>query len=286
MRPGLLEARPVGSLTPIPDPLARGAVRPGHILFLYAVIFVTVSIVGLRVGEHVDPTIRYAYRGILGQAGTAFLLILLSLAVPELRRSLPVLYGSSRAKLAAVEILIFVAAMLAWGYGAHRMLIVFPLLRWHPELFSLFGYYQHFPDVTASYIVLTIAASVIVAPFVEELLFRGYLLNLWRVRHSHWAAILLSSFFFGLAHLQWAAFAMLAGILLALVYLHFGSLWPGTFLHGLFNLCSCPFAFGHLFMEKSKSAIGLWTSWIPEIALSAAFVPLAVIFWRRFRPTR
>jgi len=279
-----LEAKPVGSLAPIPDPLARGAVRPGHILFLYTVIFVTVSILGFRLGEHADPAIQYAYRGLLGQVGAALLVILLSLAVPELRRSLPALYGSSRAKLAAVEILIFVAAMLAWAYGAHRMLIVFPLLRWHPELFSLFGYYQHFPDVTASYIVLTIAASVVVAPFVEELLFRGYLLNLWRVRHSPWTAILFSSLAFGLVHLQGAVFAMLAGILLALIYLRFGSLWPGTFLHGLFNLCSCPFAFGHLFMEKSKSAIGLWTSWIPEIALSAAFLPLAVILWRRFRP--
>ena len=76
MRPSLLEAKPVGSLAPIPDPLARGAVRPGHILFLYTVIFVTVSILGFRLGEHADPAIQYAYRGLLGQVGAALLVIM------------------------------------------------------------------------------------------------------------------------------------------------------------------------------------------------------------------
>jgi membrane protease YdiL (CAAX protease family) len=274
----------VSSPAPIPGSLVHGAVRPGHIVFLYAVIFVTVSILGYRLGEHVDPAIQYAYRSVVSQVGAAFLLILLSLAVPELRRSLPTLYGSSRSKLTASDILLFLAVMLTWAYGAHRVLVLFPLLLWRPELFSFFGYYQHFPEVSAIYVALTLTASVIVAPLVEELLFRGYLLNLWRSRHPLWAAILLSSFAFGLSHLQATIFAMLAGILLALVYLRFASLWPGTFLHALYNLCSCPFAFGQLFMEKSKSGIGLWTNWIPEIALTFIFVPLGMLVWRRFRP--
>ena len=272
------------TVTPIPPELARGAVRARHIVFLYAVIFATMSIASFRLGSHADPAIRNAFRGVLGQVMMAALIVPLSLIVPELRRSLPTLYGRSHGKLAASDILLFIAAMLTWSFGAHRMLVIFPLLRWRPELFSFFGYYQHFPEVGPTHVILLLVATVIVAPMIEELMFRGYLLNLLRARYRLWPAILLSSFIFGLVHMQAAIFAAFVGIFLALIYLRFGSLWPGTFLHGLYNLCFSPFGLSPFFLEKSKAEIGLWTSWIPEIVLSIAFVPLVYLLWRRFRP--
>lgn len=79
--------------------------------------------------------------------------------------------------------------------------------------------------------------AVTLAPFVEELVFRGFLFNaLWR-RMSFWPAALCSGLVFGMAHGQVAGIAPLCagGIVLATVYARTGSLWSSMISHGTFN---------------------------------------------------
>jgi membrane protease YdiL (CAAX protease family) len=79
--------------------------------------------------------------------------------------------------------------------------------------------------------------AVGLAPFAEELLFRGFIFNaLWK-RMPFSLSALGSGILFGLAHGQSAGIAPLAagGIVLASVYARSGSLWSSMIAHGTFN---------------------------------------------------
>lgn len=85
---------------------------------------------------------------------------------------------------------------------------------------------------------LGIVAIVIMAPIVEELLFRGaiqgHLLRQWK--HPA-GAIVLSSLIFGLVHGNWvqAPFAFVTGLALGWMYYRTGSLLPGMLMHFVNN---------------------------------------------------
>jgi membrane protease YdiL (CAAX protease family) len=87
--------------------------------------------------------------------------------------------------------------------------------------------------LTAAFAVL----AVVVAPFVEELTFRGFLFNTIRRYAPVWAAAAISGIVFGLSHGSLTAFVPLAGsgIVLAYVYELTGSLPASMLTHALFN---------------------------------------------------
>ena len=93
-------------------------------------------------------------------------------------------------------------------------------------------------------IVLITAAMV--APFVEELFFRGFLFGLYRKRQPLWLAYTVPSMLFTLLHLmptrmnvqQMAGLSVgifLLAILLTWLYDHTGSLYPGMLAHAVNN---------------------------------------------------
>ncbi len=83
----------------------------------------------------------------------------------------------------------------------------------------------------------TLLAAVIVAPFCEEIFFRGFAFpGLCKAMPVGWA-IVCSSLLFALAHADPGSFAVLFIIGLALAFLRWStkSLWPCIFLHALNN---------------------------------------------------
>jgi CAAX protease family protein len=79
--------------------------------------------------------------------------------------------------------------------------------------------------------------SVLVAPFCEEVFFRGFVFpGLLRGMSPVWA-IVLSALIFGVAHADAGSFAVLFFIGLALAFVRWrtNSLWPGILLHLLNN---------------------------------------------------
>ena len=83
----------------------------------------------------------------------------------------------------------------------------------------------------------TLLASVVVAPFCEEVFFRGFVfMGLLRGMPLGWA-IVLSALIFAIAHADPGSFAVLFVIGLALAFLRWRtrSLWPGILLHLLNN---------------------------------------------------
>jgi CAAX protease family protein len=83
----------------------------------------------------------------------------------------------------------------------------------------------------------TLIASVLVAPFCEEIFFRGFVFpGLLRGMSPGWA-IVLSALIFAVAHADPGSFAVLFFIGLALAFVRWrtDSLWPGILLHLLNN---------------------------------------------------
>lgn len=81
--------------------------------------------------------------------------------------------------------------------------------------------------------VLAFVALVIIAPFAEEVLFRGYLFGKLRKYAPVWVAVLITSLVFAVVHFQWNVgvdvFAL--SIVLCVLRVITGSLWPAIFLH-------------------------------------------------------
>jgi uncharacterized protein len=98
-----------------------------------------------------------------------------------------------------------------------------------------------FPD----FIMLLISAGVL-APFVEELFFRGFLFGLYRRRQPPWVAYTIPSVLFTLLHNdpthmtvpQMAGLSVgifILAMMLTWLYHHTGSLYPGMLAHAVNN---------------------------------------------------
>jgi membrane protease YdiL (CAAX protease family) len=82
-----------------------------------------------------------------------------------------------------------------------------------------------------------VVLAVFIAPFVEELIFRGFVFNALLRYLPVGIAMAISGIIFGLAHFDKTAFFPLAcaGVVLAVVYYRTGSLVSSMLTHGTFN---------------------------------------------------
>ncbi len=85
--------------------------------------------------------------------------------------------------------------------------------------------------------VLMILATVVAAPLVEEIIFRGLVLSRLRRVMPGWLAVLLSALAFGVCHGQivWICYAFVLGLIFGTMALRSRSIWPSFVAHVLFN---------------------------------------------------
>ena len=78
---------------------------------------------------------------------------------------------------------------------------------------------------------------VLLAPFAEEVFFRGFLLPTFANRWGFFAAAIISSGLFGISHIAPGSIipAFMSGMLFAWLYHRTGSLWNTTIAHGAQN---------------------------------------------------
>jgi membrane protease YdiL (CAAX protease family) len=101
--------------------------------------------------------------------------------------------------------------------------------------------------------LLAFLATVVVAPVVEEMVFRGLVQSRLRQAMPDWLALLLSAGVFGLCHgqLLWMAYAFVLGLAFGVVALRCNSILPTILMHMVFN------ALGHfsaVFGGETESA--------------------------------
>lgn len=161
--------------------------------------------------------------------------VLFTLLMHFKRTTYSSLFHSSRTSVTAVmgtltlPILLIVPAMTLAVWTVEAVLVeIFPVARWQEAMFD-----QMMSNGFAS--VVTVC---LVAPVLEEMLFRGVILRSFLYQYSRWTAILTSALLFGLAHLNVYQFAagLLMGTVLGWLYERTRSLWPSILLHGAYNI--------------------------------------------------
>lgn len=102
-------------------------------------------------------------------------------------------------------------------------------------------YSQASAGLTSGGIVLTLLATAVEAPLVEELIFRGGMFRRFKQGMPKALAVVLSAVIFGICHGTnpvWFAYAALLGVILALMEDKTGSIIPGIITHFMFNFFS------------------------------------------------
>ena len=87
---------------------------------------------------------------------------------------------------------------------------------------------------------VTILAAVVMAPLVEELIFRGLATSRLARSLPAWSAVLISSFVFGAVHGHWVQmlYAGSLGLVLGMLFVNTDSIFPSILMHFGFNSVS------------------------------------------------
>ena len=101
------------------------------------------------------------------------------------------------------------------------------------------------------YNIIQVIAIVILAPIIEEILFRGIFLHRWATKWSVRTAVITSSIAFGCLHFDFIS-ASIFGLLLSLIYLKTKSLAVPIAIHFLNNLIVMAIAFFSLLQATPK----------------------------------
>ena len=147
---------------------------------------------------------------------------------------------------------------------------------------------ESMPDPPLAYQVVMAVLAVVLAPVIEEVLFRGILLNRWAVKWSVGTAVVATSIAFGLLHANPVGITVV-GLVAAVLYLRTGTLLVPIAFHAANNLIATipEFMMGPLEPMDVAAEIqeirdtGLW-----GIALVAVTLPVLVWYLRRHWPGR
>lgn len=98
-------------------------------------------------------------------------------------------------------------------------------------------------DIRGAYggaFLLAVIGVAVIAPLVEEIVFRGMVFGWLRGRAPVAWAVLISAALFSLEHIGFLEVTLFlpiftAGVLLAVLYQHARSIWPTVLVHGIFN---------------------------------------------------
>lgn len=161
--------------------------------------------------------------------------VLFSLLMQHKRTTYASLFHSSETSVAAtVGTLAFPILLVVPGLT----LAVWTLQMILVELFPLAGWQRAMFDRMMSNGIASVVTVCIVAPVLEEMLFRGVILRSFLRQYSRRDAIFGSAFLFGLAHLNVCQFAVgiIVGAISGWLYERTRSLWPSILLHGAYNV--------------------------------------------------
>jgi len=132
--------------------------------------------------------------------------------------------------------------------------------------------YRFLTDGLSSIVLVSI-----LAPVIEELLFRGIILRSFLQQYSRSRAIVYSAVVFGFAHLNIHQFvtALAVGLVIGKIYERTRSLLPGMLLHAFYNTAVTVVAF-----RCSRDATSMCGEWgMPQMWYPFALVSGAIGLW-------
>lgn len=179
------------------------------------------------------------------------------------------LFHPSRASLRATFVLLIppvallVPALVLLASKLSELLLrVFPLSAWEEQAFA---------SMSAANIA-AITAVCVLAPVLEEMLFRGIILRAFLVQYSRGAAIAASALIFGVAHLNIYQFsiAFLLGLIFGWLYERSRSLVPSIALHALYNTSLTVAETSSRASQAKSTASASSTIWFLSLAAALA----------------
>ena len=263
--------------------LVAGTVKPWHAVFVVVAGWAVAQVAAGKIGAVFEPSQREVAKNLASTAIADTIYLVFVLAVPEFRRALPLLFRPLARPFPLEPMAWAAAAIFCWGFGLFRLAFLLPMLAHDPSLFDRFYFSESMPSLDFATVSSFIFIGSICAPFGEEIMFRGFVLNLLVAKRGVWFGLIASSIVFGALHQHTALHAAVAGLIFALVYLRYDSLWPGIALHAFYNFMAPLWAMGALVALKPRAEVTDPSHWVLEIVLSFLFFPAAWMFWRRFR---
>lgn len=133
---------------------------------------------------------------------------------------------------------------------------------------------------------LLVVGVALLAPLGEELLFRGYLMRVFKARHGKGVALFLTSALFAIVHFNPASlFALFSlGVVFGLLRLWTGSIWPAILAHAVQNGAASALVLTGL-AAQSPDELPAGDALL-LLAFSLPFLLGALSLLRRGRPTR
>jgi len=128
------------------------------------------------------------------------------------------------------------------GLGCGLGVLAYAIIFIHNLIMTLLGVvtqgeliYEVFDKLESPFLLFF--SGILLAPLTEEMFFRGFLFQGFRQKYGWKFGLLLSSFIFGLSHLQLAALlpTFLLGCVIAYIFHRTNSILPGMLLHFLIN---------------------------------------------------
>jgi len=197
------------------------------------------------------------------------------------------LFGQNRPKFSILYGVLLVLSLLLFSLGISAIVLYLLSLRFPSYVSQLLtssnildGNRSDYPML---YEALMIFLVLVYAPVVEELVFRGILLQRWGAKWGVRAGIVVSSILFGALHPNNPIGLTLFGLVMGLLYVRTQSLWVPIACHALNNLAAVGIAW------LSKVTAGgqittvsdiqeLW--WMSLIPVSVSLPFLGWFVWR------
>ncbi|MCB0686578.1 MAG: CPBP family intramembrane metalloprotease [Saprospiraceae bacterium] len=131
--------------------------------------------------------------------------------------------------------------------------------------------------------LLNIMLAVVVGPLMEELVFRGLLLQRLMVKMSVNRALIISSILFGVLHFESWLSAAIFGLMMGLLFLKTSNLWVPIIVHIFNNLVVVSL---NLWQYRQGQ---VWTLeeahiFLPIYLVAFMILPVIIIFIRKYWP--
>jgi membrane protease YdiL (CAAX protease family) len=139
------------------------------------------------------------------------------------------------------------------------------------------------PQQTLNLWLAHLIVAVIMAPVVEEVFFRGLLMQGWALRWGTYPAVIASSALFAICHIELLGHFVF-GVAMSLLYLRTRSLWVPIAAHGLNNLIASLGSLGGVLdpkhTEKPFTIASLQSEWVAGASCLALGIALLVLYYR------
>ncbi|MCR5675653.1 MAG: CPBP family intramembrane metalloprotease [Lachnospiraceae bacterium] len=175
----------------------------------------------------------------------------------------------------------------AFLFGSGMALFLSAILTLLPRFGPVKGYVTHVGLAYQQWdVFLSMAASVLFTPLVEEIIFRGYMLNRLLQKWRELTAILVTTFVFALMHgsILWFAYAFCMGYLLAKLSIREDNIFYGIFMHAGFNLPSTVLWLIYVNVPGSEEALSADRFLITLLGTAGGLV--ALLMWRLYKMQR